>query len=66
MFLGTSVTDLLKKKLGSPNSFLKKTRKTAIFSAVFSVTIIRHSCHGNANFIRILLVCDTSYYVLQF
>ena len=34
MFLDTNVTDLLKKKLGSPNSFLKKTRKTAIFSAI--------------------------------
>jgi hypothetical protein len=34
MFLGTNVTDLLKKKLGSPKSFLKKTRKTAIFSAI--------------------------------
>ena len=33
MFLDTNVTHLLKKKLGSPNSFLKKTRKTAIFSA---------------------------------
>ena len=64
MFLDTNVTDLLKKKLGSPNSFLKKTRKTAIFSAI-SVTIMRYSCHGNATFIRILLVCDTSYYVLQ-
>ena len=63
MFLGTNVNDLLKKKLGSPNSFLKKTRKTAIFR-LFSVTIIRHSCHGNATFIRILLVCDTSYYSL--
>ena len=33
MFLDTNVTDLKKNKLGSPNSFLKKTRKTAIFSA---------------------------------
>ena len=64
MFLDTNVTDVLKKKLGSPNSFLKKLEKLRYFR-LFSVTIIRYSCHGDATFIRILLVCDTSYYVLQ-
>ena len=39
MFLDTNVTDLLKKKLGSPNSFLKKTRKTA-FNLVLPLFVI--------------------------
>jgi hypothetical protein len=49
MFLDTNVTDLLNVR----------------YFRLFSVTIIRYSCHGNATFIKIILVCDTSYYVLE-
>jgi hypothetical protein len=60
MFLDTNVTDLLKKN-GVTELIFEKLR----YFRLFSVTIIRYSCYGNAAFIRILLVCDTSYYVLQ-